>query len=97
MMWSAASSEWSIRFVLSCSVRRHGKTLGPHSDLDILVMMPDGTHRRRTAQRLYRFLFGLGMPKDIVVVTESDVKDYGDNPSLVIAPALAEGRELYHA
>ena len=84
-----------LRIVLFGSAAR--ETLGPHSDLDILVMMPDGTHRRRTAQRLYRFLFGLGMPKDIVVVTESDVKDYGDNPSLVIAPALAEGRELYHA
>lgn len=71
--------------------------LGPHSDLDILVVMPDGTHRRRTAQRLYRSLFGMGIPKDIVVVTESDVKNYGANPSLVIAPALEEGRELYHA
>ena len=62
----------------------------------VMVVMPDGTHRRSTAQRLYRSLFGLGIPKDIVVVTESDVKNFGTNPSLVIAPALEEGRELYH-
>ena len=84
-----------LRIVLFGSAVRG--VIGPHSDLDILVVMPDGTHRRSTTQRLYRSLFGLGIPKDVVVVTESDVKNYGNNPSLVIAPALKEGRELYHA
>jgi len=68
-----------------------------HSDLDVLVVMPDDTHRRQTAQRLYRALSGLGIPKDIVVVTESDVRQFSDEPSLVICPALREGRELYCA
>jgi len=71
--------------------------MGPHSDVDLLVVMPEGTHRRHTAQHLYRTLTGLGVAKDIVVVTESDVRDYGDNPSLVLYPALREGRELYRA
>jgi len=71
--------------------------MGPHSDLDVLVVMPDGVHRRRTAQTLCRALFGLSMSKDIVVVTESDVRDFADEPSLVIHPALKEGRELYRA
>ena len=72
-------------------------TLGPHSDLDFLVIMPDGVHRRRTAQTIYRALSGLGVAKDVVVVTEKDVEEHGKNPSLVIYPALREGRELYHA
>lgn len=59
--------------------------------------MPDGVHRRQTSKRLYRALAGLGFAKDIVVVTESDVETYGDNPSLVIRPAIEEGKELYHA
>jgi predicted nucleotidyltransferase len=67
------------------------------SDLDVLVVMPDGTHRRRTAQTVYRSLRGLGFAKDIVVVTESDIRNYGENPSLVIYPALRQGKELYHA
>ncbi len=71
--------------------------MGPESDLDVLVVMPDGAHRRRTAQALYRGLMGLGVPKDIVVVTESDVRQYAGEPSLVICPALKEGRELYRA
>ena len=68
-----------------------------HSDVDLLVIMPDGVHRRRTAQGLYQALAGLGIAKDIVVVTESDVRDLGDNPSLVLYPALREGREIYRA
>ena len=71
--------------------------MGPHSDVDLLVVVRDGVHRRRTAQRLYLALMGLGITKDIVVVTESDVREFAEEPSLVIHPALREGRELYRA
>jgi uncharacterized protein len=71
--------------------------MGPDSDLDLLVIMPDGIHRRRTAQAIYSSLKGIGLAKDIVVATEGDVRNYGDNPSLVLCPALREGRELYRA
>jgi predicted nucleotidyltransferase len=71
--------------------------MSPHSDLDVLVVMPDGTHRRRTAMGLYEALYGLGCPTDIAVVTDDDIRRYGDDPSLVICPALEEGRELYRA
>jgi uncharacterized protein len=64
--------------------------MGPDSDVDLLVVMPDRIHRRRTAQDIYRSLTGLGIAKDIVVATESDVRDYGDNPSLGLFPALRE-------
>lgn len=84
-----------LRIILFGSAARG--TMGPNSDLDLLVVMPDGIHRRQTAQRLYRVLGGVGTPKDVVVVTSSDVDRYGQNPSLVIGPALAEGKELYHA
>jgi uncharacterized protein len=67
------------------------------SDLDVLVVMPDGTHRRNTARTLYTCLRGIGVPKDIVVVTEGDVRNHADNPSLVLYPALRQGRELWHA
>ena len=70
-------------------------TMGPDSDLDLLVVVPDGTHRRQTASHIYSRLCGLGYPKDVIVVTEQDVKEYGENPSLIIKPALSGGRELY--
>jgi predicted nucleotidyltransferase len=71
--------------------------MGAHSDVDLLVVMPDGIHRRRTAQAIYLGLNGTGIAKDIMVVTESDVRMYGNNPSLVLFPALREGREIYRA
>ena len=71
--------------------------MGTDSDLDLLVVMPDGTRRRRTAQTVCRCLGGLGIAKDVVVVTEADVRDYADNPSMVLRPALREGREIYAA
>jgi predicted nucleotidyltransferase len=82
-----------LRVVLFGSAARSG--MGPHSDLDILVVMPDGTHRRKASRTIFRALRGLGVSKDIVVVTEQDVCQYGDNPSLVLKPALEEGKELY--
>jgi predicted nucleotidyltransferase len=71
--------------------------MGLYSDLDLLVVMPDGVHRRRTAQTLYRHLPAIGIGKDIIVVTESDLRDYGANASLVLYPALREGKEVYVA
>lgn len=83
------------RIILFGSAARN--QLGPHSDVDLLVVMPDGVHRRQTARRVYRALSGMGIPKGIVVVTESDVRRFTDEPSLVICPALKEGKELYRA
>ena len=71
--------------------------MGPDSDIDLLVVVRDGVHRRRTAQALYRSLTGLGFAKDLVVATESDLRDFGNEPSFVFADALREGKELYHA
>ena len=84
-----------VRIILFGSAARG--TMSPHSDLDILVVMPDGIHRRQTVQAIHRRLLGMGVAKDIIVVTEEDVREYGDNPSLVLSPALKEGKELYHA
>jgi uncharacterized protein len=67
------------------------------SDVDLLIVVPDGTHRRDASRRAFRALTGIGIAKDVIVVTESDVKEFGENPSLVIKPALEEGREVYHA
>ena len=70
-------------------------TVGPDSDLDLLIVMPDGIHRRKTSVEIYRAMRGIGVPKDVIVVTEQDVMAYRYNPSLVLKPALDEGRELY--
>lgn len=83
-----------LRIILFGSAARDA--MGPDSDIDLLVVVPDGVHRRLAAQMIYRSLRGLGFAKDVVVVTESDILEYGDNPSLVINPAINQGKELYH-
>lgn len=84
-----------LRVILFGSAAR-GK-MGPNSDLDVLVVMPDGVHRRKTVQEIYRHLWGFGFAKDILVVTESDIQEYGSNPYMAIKSALEEGKELYCA
>lgn len=68
--------------------------MGPHNDLDVLVVMPDGCGRAETAGTLYRAYRGLGCAHDIVV-WEADVEKYGHDPYLIIQTALQKGRELY--
>ena len=67
------------------------------SDIDILVEVTDGIHRRRTAQTIYRALAGYGIPVDIVVATETDMRMYGDTPGYVYREVVREGKILYAA
>lgn len=71
--------------------------MGEHSDLDVLVVMREGTHRRKTKQDIYRNMIGYEFPVDIVVVTEADVASYRHCKASVLEPALREGIELYAA
>jgi predicted nucleotidyltransferase len=71
-------------------------TLSPNSDLDLLVIK-SGAHRRKLAQAIYRQLYGVGYPVDVIVVTPEDIRRYGNNPDLIIEPALREGKVLYAA
>jgi predicted nucleotidyltransferase len=66
-----------------------------NSDLDVLVILPEGTPKRLTTQKIYCHLIGLGIPVDIVVATEIDLMKLGDNPSLVYYPALRQGKVIY--
>lgn len=68
---------------------------GRASDVDLLVVMPKGTHKRQTAQRLYRTLRGLPVPVDLLVTTEKDLARHKDNPGLIYRTIVQEGRELY--
>lgn len=66
-----------------------------NSDIDLLVVVQNGLHRRKTAQNIYRNLLGFGFATDIVVVTEEDIKKSRDGDGYVIQTALTEGRLVY--
>lgn len=84
-----------IRIILFGSAVRGEMT--QDSDLDVLVVMPEGTNRRHTAQELHRHFFGLSFPVDIVVTTPSLLERHRDNIGLIYRTILGEGRELYAA
>ena len=69
----------------------------PDSDIDVLFVMPEGVHCRRTAQLLYRQIRGLGVPFDILVTTPGALEKHKDNIGLIYRTVLKEGREIYAA
>lgn len=73
--------------------------MGPDSDLDLLIVVPNGTHRRKTAQAVYRAFFDqkIEFSVDLVVATESDLVEHKDDFWTVIHPALRHGKILYAA
>jgi len=81
------------RIVLFGSAARG--TMGPDSDLDVLVVADEGVHRLHTSQNIYLALDGFGEPVDVVVVSEDDIRRNAGKPGTIIAPALEEGREIY--
>jgi hypothetical protein len=84
-----------LRIILFGSAARG--EMGPNSDLDVLVVMPDGCNCRALSQMLAGCLGGLKYAKDILVVEQRDVEQYGNNPYLILHTAMTQGKELYHA
>ena len=84
-----------LRIILFGSYARD--KANPESDIDVLVVMPEGVHCRRTAQQLYRQIRGVGLPFDILVATPSVLEKHKDNIGLIYRTVLQEGREIYAA
>lgn len=89
------SAAHPLRIILFGSMARGDA--GENSDIDVLVITGDNTHRRKTAQAIYRALLGSGLPVDVVVATPSDLDKYGESPGLIYREALRDGRDLYAA
>ena len=71
--------------------------MGPNSDVDLLVVKRGKFDQRRLTGDIYVSLHGVGQAVDVVVVTVGQVEQHRDKHWLVIAPALREGREVYHS
>lgn len=71
--------------------------MGADSDIDVLVVMPDGTHRRHTAETLQRQFFGIPYGVDVIVATPADLHKYRHSIGMIYSTILEEGHELYAA
>ena len=82
-----------LKIILFGSAARDDATI--ESDVDFLVVMPEGIHRRETARYLYRHLGATGIPVDILVATPSDLERHKNNIGLIYRTVLSEGKEIY--
>ena len=71
--------------------------MGPHSDVDLLVVKQGEFDQGQLVGDLYMNLHGVGQAVDLVVVTPEQVERYRNTHCLVIAPALCQGKEIYRA
>jgi len=65
------------------------------SDYDICVIKEGVEHRRKLAQRIYRLLYGVGVPVDVIVETPERFDELKDDPFLVYREIARNGRVLY--
>ena len=72
-------------------------TMGPNSDLDLLVIKSGDYHHIEVAQQIYMQLHDNQYPVDIIVNTPEEVERYKDSFCLVLYPALREGKVIYDA
>jgi len=84
-----------LRIILFGSAARG--EMGPDSDVDLLVVMPEGTHRGHTAKRIYLSVRRAGIPFEVVVATPSDLEKHRDTPGLVYREVAREGRTVHAA
>lgn len=71
--------------------------MGPNSDVDLLVIKGGEYHQGHLTGEIYMNLHGVGQAVDVILVTPEQVERYRNTHCLVIAPALREGKEVYHA
>ena len=83
------------RIILFGSAAR--ETMGPHSDVDLIVVKSGEFDQGHVWGDIYVNLHGVGQAVDIVLVTPEQVERYKNTHCLVIAPALRDGKEIYRA
>ncbi len=83
------------RIILFGSAAR--EEMGPHSDVDLLVVKSGEFDQSRLMGDIYMNLHGVGQAVDVILVTPEQVERYRNTHCLIIAPALREGKKIYHA
>ncbi|MGA9087225.1 MAG: nucleotidyltransferase domain-containing protein [Methanoregula sp.] len=65
------------------------------SDYDICVIKKGVKHRRELAMKLYRDLYGVGVPVDVIVETPETFEEFRDNPFMIYHDIAKQGRIIY--
>jgi predicted nucleotidyltransferase len=70
-------------------------TAGPDSDADLLVVMPVEGSRQEKVVEIRVAINGMGLAKDVFVVTPEEVEKYRNVVGTIIKAAVREGKVLY--
>ncbi len=65
------------------------------SDIDLLVVLPVVTDKRRLAIEMRRALQDLPVGKDIIVTSPEEIERRGQLVGSILRPALREGRTFF--
>ena len=65
------------------------------SDIDLLVVLPVVTDKRRMAVEMRRALRDLPVGKDIIVTSPEEIERRGHLVGSILRPALREGRTIF--
>lgn len=84
-----------LRIILFGSAARGEMT--QDSDVDVVVVMPEGTDTLQTAMYLHQQMMGLALAVDFVVMAEGDLERYGHVPGMIYRRVLQEGKTIYAA
>ena len=69
-----------------------------HSDVDFLVVTKGEVESpRKESVRIRQALESVSMPMDILVISEKQLKELGDQPGLVYREVLRTGKVVYDA
>ena len=68
---------------------------GPESDIDLLVVVPEGVDERETALMLYQEIRGVGRPFELLLTTHKNLRQHAENPGLIYGKILREGKDVY--
>ena len=73
------------------------ETMTADSDVDMLVLVPDGTPRQDVLDRIYRDVHSPTVPFDVLVASPATLDRHRDNIGLVYREILRTGRVVYAA
>ena len=68
---------------------------GNQSDFDVCVLKKGIVHKRKLAQRIYRSLYGIGAPVDIIVETPEKLEELKNNPYMIYKNIAEQGNIIY--
>ena len=84
-----------IKIILFGSYAR-GEAM-PGSDVDLLVVLSQVEHTRKTAIQIGNLLSNLPISKDVIVATPEELEKYGKSAGYIFRPALEEGKVIYES